>query len=103
MDETSSRTEDGSVLEYYPKLEFIDEKLIKQLVEDTVDWAHVSVNVYLLVSPFFLIFSFHLHFIQFTRDERLVFFFVKYKLRIRTKKRRLKRRDLNLINIRTMI
>lgn len=53
MDETSSRTEDGSVLEYYPKLEFIDEKLIKQLVEDTVDWAHVSVNVYLLVSPFF--------------------------------------------------
>ncbi|EFO21448.1 glutathione synthetase [Loa loa] len=40
MDETSVRSENDSVLEYYPKLELIDRKLIKQLVEDTVDWAH---------------------------------------------------------------
>lgn len=40
---------DNSVVEYYPKLEQMDGKLIKQLVNDTIDWAHVSVNNYLLV------------------------------------------------------
>uniref|UniRef100_A0A0R3RXZ5 Glutathione synthetase n=1 Tax=Elaeophora elaphi TaxID=1147741 RepID=A0A0R3RXZ5_9BILA len=42
MDEMSVRTEGDSVLECYPKLEIIDEKLIRQLVEDTVDWAHAN-------------------------------------------------------------
>lgn len=40
------KSEDDSVLEYYPKIEIIDDKLIKQLVEDAVDWSHVSINIY---------------------------------------------------------
>ncbi|VDN90522.1 unnamed protein product [Brugia pahangi] len=40
MDEMPIRNNDDSVLKYYPKLELIDGKLIKQLVEDTIDWAH---------------------------------------------------------------
>lgn len=44
MDEMSGKIGSDSVLKYYPKLEIIDDKLIKQLVEDTVDWAHVSIN-----------------------------------------------------------
>ncbi|CAG9536509.1 unnamed protein product [Cercopithifilaria johnstoni] len=42
MDEISVKTEGDSMLEYYPKLQIIDEKLIKQLVEDAVDWAHAN-------------------------------------------------------------
>uniref|UniRef100_A0A2K6VH46 Glutathione synthetase n=1 Tax=Onchocerca volvulus TaxID=6282 RepID=A0A2K6VH46_ONCVO len=40
MDEMLLKSEDDSMLEYYPKLELIDKKLIKQLSEDVIDWAH---------------------------------------------------------------
>ncbi|VDK83819.1 unnamed protein product [Litomosoides sigmodontis] len=42
MDEMCAKVDSDSTLEYYPKLEIIDDKLIKQLVEDTVDWAHAN-------------------------------------------------------------
>ncbi|KAL3993993.1 glutathione synthetase [Acanthocheilonema viteae] len=42
MDEMSVKSEGDSTLEYYPQLKIIDDKLIKQIVEDTVDWAHAN-------------------------------------------------------------
>ena len=36
-------------MESYPKLEALDEDTLKHLVEDSVDWAHVSTILYFFV------------------------------------------------------
>lgn len=41
-DEMLPQNDGLTLLEYYPKLEVIEGKLLDQLVEDAVDWAHVS-------------------------------------------------------------